>query len=631
MQIKSIKQTKTRNLIRHLFFFIVLIDFSFSTLDKTNINSNFDRDLILNKLILEDISFVLKDLNFFDIKSKINDEKKTIIDKKSLEDFNKTLTYKLINEIYIKVTSLNNEILIIKETNVILKILIENISEISEMNIYNYFYIHVIFNLIGIFSNYKNDDYNLKNFNEKIIPITYEIICNENKKHINDMNNLTKYSFLNHCISIFEHFTINNNFFFNLEKNEKMKKLFIKIIDEYISFVIKGNDFLLCSRINYYFFNELVLEIIKKNDSCKKIYFELIDCFLRQFQKIFSNQNINSESFSFISSFLENLFENTSYSEKTTNLDILINILKNIADIELAKNKINIYSLSSIHTIQFYTKYILNISEENNQKSSKIIEFFEDNIIEYIKFIKSFKINPENYIFHNKRYQNINRYLYNSNINFENDKFNKKNLIKNIKDTFYKYVEKILNFELNCKDNEVKGFKNNYIIYDFLPKSPTELEKYNFNNIISNEFIKLLEKFHKTIENQEFSKNIYFTNKDKYIIKCAFGYEFVDINEVENSDLFCKFLETYNNKNISIYINNVKIIELFNILNSYETLPKKLSMKTSLKNNFSKKSYKLIFETEIQEFIDNNDGDIHSRGALSRFQFGRKIQKCAFR
>ena len=440
----GIEQTKMTNLIRHLLLFIVLIGFSYSNLDKTNLNSNLYRDTILRKLNSGDLTFLIEEDNLSFIINLINDEKKTIIDKKSLEGFNKTISYKLINEIYIKVTSLNNEILPIQETNQILKIFIESMSEISEMKVYNnFFYNQAIFKLVEIYSIYKDDDFNFENFNEKIIPIINKKIEKEKYEYENSLKYIVTRNFLIDCIEIFSKLTKKKIFFVNLEKNEKIKELFIKIIEEYICFIIRENEFLYYSTIIYNFFNDLVLEFIENNISSKKVYLKLIDCFLKNFIEVFNTKTSIDKNFDNITCFLKNLFKNPLYLKNITDLDILKNIFKKIADIELEKNKKKTNNLS-MYVIKFYTKYILIISKENNEKNSKIIEIFEDIINEYILLIKSFEINYENYIFHKNRYNEIKKFLYHSNINYENDKFNNPNLINDIKYTLEKYMDKIL-------------------------------------------------------------------------------------------------------------------------------------------------------------------------------------------
>ena len=151
MQITSIDRIKTTSFTIHLLLFVLLIRFCFSTLNITNINSNFNAEIILEKLNSEDLS-VLKNKNYFlFLISLIIDEKNEIIKKKRLDDFDKTLTWKYINAIKYKFIAIKHEIIPIKETNEILKIFIENLKEISEISIFNNpFYNETILNLIYI-------------------------------------------------------------------------------------------------------------------------------------------------------------------------------------------------------------------------------------------------------------------------------------------------------------------------------------------------------------------------------------------------------------------------------------------------------------------------------------------------
>ena len=532
-----------------------------------------------------------------------------IIYKKNLEGFNNTLSYRLIVEILENVITSNYEIIPMKETNEILKILILNISEISELNINNNFYFNeTILNLIVIYSNYKNNYFNFENFNKKIIPIIYRILDKEIIEYINNIHNSTK-RILTECISIFSDFTENNNFFLNLEKNEKLKKFFINIINKYIDFLIIDDN-----HINHYevllnnFFDFYVLENIKNNDSCKKIYFEIIDCFLAHFIEILNSKTLTEKNFDAIKFFLVDiLFKNPLYLENITNLDTLINILKKIIDIELYNNEKEVNRLS-IYTIQIYTKYIATIPKENNEKICKFLEIFEENIEKLLIFIKSQDISIKNFMYNHYSYYEINNFLYCSNIHFENNKFNIPYLLIKIENTFYDHILKIIMFELDNINYKVTNFHKNFAIYNFISKNTIELEKYFFKNKISNKVIKILEKFYKSPEDQESSENINFTTKDTNFLEFAFLYEFIDINNLETTNLLLQFLENYKS-NFSKSVNNVKYFELYIVLNHYITnLVNKLNMNEILKNNFLENVNKLALGTEIQEFICNEDG-----------------------
>ena len=75
------------------------------------------------------------------------------------------------------------------------------------------FFFQAIYYLIGIYSNYKKNDLNFENFNKKIIPIIKKIHNKENNEYKNDINNSSKYKFLNDCINLFKILLKNDNFF----------------------------------------------------------------------------------------------------------------------------------------------------------------------------------------------------------------------------------------------------------------------------------------------------------------------------------------------------------------------------------------------------------------------------------
>ena len=572
MQMKSIQQTKTINLIRHLLLFFGLIGFSFSTLDRINVNS--DEIIDFEKLDSGDLYFLKSDLLFDTVSSKIEDEKNEIIHKKSLKDFNKTLTYKLIKIIYYNKISLNYEIISIK-TNKILDILFNQINNVLEINYYNDDFKMTVLWMMEIYSSYESGRKNYNDFNSIMFFLT-------TRKNL--------YFFLN-----------------NLSGNEELKKITFNIIANYT--ILISRDIIL----DYYeqiimknLFDGSVLETIKKNDSCKKVYFEIIDFLLLNVEKFFDFEILIHRRCHKIEYLLDELFKNPLYLKNISDLDILINILKKKTDIILENNKKEVFYLST-YTIQFYTKYIASIFSENDEKICKIIQIFENNIYEFIILLKSFEINNENYDFHKFSYHEFKEYLYNSNITFENENFNNPHLINSIKDTFYDYILKIVMFELDNIDFKVTEIRKNYVISEFLSMIPKELEKYNFKNIISNKVIKLIEQFQKTSGNQDLLENNYFTAKDKNLLEFAFLYGFIDINEIKIRNLLLNFLETYSNK-IFKSVNDAEDIEFFiNLFFNITNLSKKLDMDEILKNIFLEKVNKSIFETEIKEHIENKD------------------------
>lgn len=227
---KSFELAETANKMRHLLFFVLLIGFSFSTIDKRYEN--------LNNTINSD-KHIIGDINVSDSEDIINEVSPNL----EIEDLESLKNYSFtINSIYQKLNKIitsDYEIIQIKEKKEILDFIIENINEISKLETYNnFFYNEVIMNLIGIFLNYKNSNLNSKYFNKKIIPKIYNIIFEENNEFYH-IGKIIKYNFLKECIDIFIKFIENKDFFLNLEKNKKLKKLYKIIINEYIKFVME--------------------------------------------------------------------------------------------------------------------------------------------------------------------------------------------------------------------------------------------------------------------------------------------------------------------------------------------------------------------------------------------------------
>lgn len=457
--------------------------------------------------------------------------------------------------------------------------------------------------MVEIYSNYEN--LNFINFNEKIISIIYKIIDKDIYEYNNSINISSRGIFLRDCIYIFTKVTKKNFFIFNLVKNEKLKELFLHIINKHMNFAININYFYYFSEIIDNFLNTKVLEHIKKHDFGKKVYFEFINCFLKHSKQILNTSTINIRSYIIIKGFLRMLFKNTLYLENILDLDTLKNIFEKIADIETNKNRKKI-NIISIFLIQFYIDYIAIISKKNNEKICKIIEVFEKYINELIIIIDSFEINDKNFFFHTYSFCNINKFLYNFNINTKNDIFNNPNIIEDIKNTFYKYIQKIVMSELEKIDYKVTEFPKNYIICEFLSKSPIELKKYNFKNNISIKVVKLLENIYKKAENQELSE-INLIIKDKNLLEFSFIYDMININEIKTRNIILDFFKIHSIKVLKSN-NNVEDFKLFIILNCYiKNLPKKLDMDENLKNIFLENLNKLVFETEVQNFLKNKD------------------------
>lgn len=83
--------------------------------------------------------------------------------------------------------------------------------------------------------------------------------------------------------------------------------------------------------------------------------------------------------------------------------------------------------------MKFNTKVLYMNSGENIKKFGEIIGNLEKNLQLLIKNINDYFINSDSDKFHQTNYNTIENYLYNSNINFENDNLNNQELVKEIK------------------------------------------------------------------------------------------------------------------------------------------------------------------------------------------------------
>ena len=274
-----------------------------------------------------------------------------------------------------------------------LEICIENINELSKLNNFNNpDYNYTICHLIFIYCNNRYKYLNSEYFNKKIIPIIYKIIDKEifefnhninvltktnsiiNKIHnkekygqINFINNSPRWKFLKDCIGLFSILNRSDIFYTNLADNIKLKKLFINIIDEYITFLIIENDFIKVYDFITYFSNNSILEFIENNSSYKKVFLKLIDHYFQNFKENSLFYENTQYIFPFIKIFLTKYLQNTINYIKKKDLDVLSNIFNNITDF-LSYKYSNLYSVS-LYTIEIYTDYILTIPKENIKKN----------------------------------------------------------------------------------------------------------------------------------------------------------------------------------------------------------------------------------------------------------------------
>ena len=621
MQITSIEQTKTTNIIRNVLLFNVFIGFTTSTLKKINVASNLKIDIILEKLISGDSSVLNSKKNFEFLSSSIKYEKNWIIHKKSFEGFNNTITYKLIIEINKNVITSNYEIMAMKEINEILNILIENISEIYKLDIYkNFFFNEAILNLMGMYSNYINNDLIFENFNEKIIPIINKIIDKEVYEYKKKIENSTN-DFLTECISILIAFTENKNFFLNLEKNIKLKKLYINIIFEYITFVIDDRNHIYHYEIIINtFFDDLVLKIIKNNYFCKKIYFEILDSFLKRFKQILNTENIGSRCYYVIKYFLDKLFINSFYLKNLNNKEILLDILKKIIDYILGHNKREVES-QFLEIKVFFIENIAKIIEEKNDNICNIDIKFNKTIGQLIILNNSKNENnmmKTYYLLHLLKYFTI---------FFKSENYYNIFLINHVKGNIDKNFNIIIEQTFAENSFFLEGIFGYFTKVMVLFYYDIELKKFNLKNKIDNIIMSILEQLCKKINNSEIKENIYFTMKEKNLLKFAFEYNLININEEEARNLLLEFFKVYSYK-ISKPYNNVKDIEFFIFLScNFLNLLKELNIDENLKDNFIENVKKLIFETEIQEFIENEDGKEFKKLFIIKFLIAIKKSK----
>ena len=602
------KQTTLSNIIRYLLLFVLLIGFSFSNPDKTNINPNQDKETILQKLESREMSFLENEEDLLCLYSMIKNE-----EMKSLENSNNNSTLKLTRAIYKKFNDPNYENTQIERINEILTVLIKKISEISENDIINEVFNEAILNLIGIYSIFKDKDLKFENFNEKIIPIAKKIIINENEKY--EKKNFLRIYIKKKCID----FTKNKNFFFNLAKNIELKELFITIVNEFIIFETEY------AYIDYYiklldnYLNFYDLEDIDNYDIYKKVYFEIIDRFLKYYIEMLDTGTFKNESFQFLKFFLNHLFLSQFYLKNITNFESLIDTFNKIANYEFDIIKNGVNSLS-IYTILFYTNYIATLSKENVKKFSKIIIIFEKNINKYIILINLFEISEKKYIY-NCSFNEIKNYFNYCKIKFENYKFYHLNLINNIKISLQKYIKKILIFQfIKIGFNKTKIDSNN--ISKFLENNYI----YNKNELSLEILIQIEKLFPKTFKIQELTeKKIFPVFYVNILINIVIKHEFFNINIIkDNINLVIKLLENFNKilkSDSNIEDNKFFIVFSFYIMNFI----KKSNIEESSKKDFLEKLNKLLtFETETQEFIDNKVGKDYGKLSIVNFIYSIK-------
>lgn len=567
MQITNIELIKPTNLIRYMLLFIVLISFCTLTLDETNVNTN--ETISYKKILSEDLN-VLKDIDFFNYLSlTIEFEKNVIIEKKSLEDFKKTLIYKLVFEINSMVITSNFKNVPIKEINKILDILLNQINNFLEIDSTENDLKMTILSILEIYINFESERKNYNDYNSLIFFLT-------NRKNL-------------------------DFFLINLSENEKLKKVIFNIIASYKLQINKKISLDYETIILKNLFDNPVLEIIKNNDSCKKVFFQIIDCFFKHFVLILNTGNLTFRINDVIKCFLDKFFKNPFYLKNLDNKEILLNILKKIEDVKL-DNNVNELDVLFLDIKKLYSQDILINSEDNDDENiCKVIKIIEKKIKDFI-----IKINSKNDNILQKIYYLL-YFFIDSTLNFEKGQFNNQNLINLIKNSLDKYINMITesNFEdykLNSKEINVYLKKVILLFYYNI-----DFERFNSKNKLNDIIMKVLEQSSKKIENQKLLENNNLKIKDKNLIKFVFEYELININEEKTRNLLLEFLENYKN-NIIKSITNVKNIELFIILTfNIVNLANKLDEVQSSKNNFLEKINILIFEREIQEFIDNKD------------------------
>ena len=154
---------------------------------------------------------------------------------------------------------------------------------------------------------------------------------------------------------------------------------------------------------------------------------------------------------------------------------------------------------------------------------------------------------------------------------------------------------------------------------------PKELEKKFFKKIISYNVLKQLEKFNIKLKNLGLSEYINLTTTDKNSLEFLFLHEMINMNEIDIRYLVLNFLENYKD-NILKPTDNFKDVEFFIVLSFHIiNLVKKLDMEKNLKNSYLEKLNKLLeFESETQEFIENNNGKDFKKLFIVKFIYSIK-------
>ena len=590
------RKTTTKNIIKHIFLFVVLIGFSFSTLNETNMSLNQKKEIILQKLESEGMNLFKSEEDFSCLIYNINKD-----EIKSLENFNNTFTFKLTNVIYVickKINDTDYENTQIERINETFNVLIKKISEFPEDDNNNEFLNTAIFDFLKIYSTHKINKLIFLNLNQKIISKVYKIIQNLNIVNISMSNSPKKNPFTEYMRLFFS--SLHTPYFFiNLFRSVDLKNLFIYMTNEYTSFMNKNYKDIDIDNLRYFIKCIICFQKFESIDSHKTVYFEIMNCFLENAVKILNIESSYIQNNLNVEYLLKNLFIKSEFNFKNiTSFNALINIFEKLVDVEICKNKEKTHSLC-ISTIYFYVEYIAKIPKDNIEKNSKFIRIFEKNINKFITSIESLEIDMKNSKFSRLSHENIQKILNPSKKIIENGNFNNQDLIDNIFNTLENYSMKMAIFEFSEIDFDENRIPTSSFLNIFIKKNPIKLK----NKIIEIIIMKLKNLYIETSKKEKLSIENFFTIIDRNFFIKVLKIKYIDMSEIEYNSLFINFLDSYNNI-IKSPNYNIKDVKFYIVLCFYIIyFSEKLCAYENLKNSILEKLINISLDDDLNEFI----------------------------
>lgn len=401
--------------------------------------------------------------------------------------------------------------------------------------------------IIDDMNNEKVNDYNI--IKEKIIRYTIDISSNFTTV-INNILLEKQYKFINDK----EHI----NELISLCTNSKHPN--IRTFLQYLELSKKLNDIISNELVEKHMYILLEFVLIEINSGKK----DKLKNYIEKYKLETFNLNIENmeddKDYKYFKNYINNIFYTLMYTDITNITDIINDIINYIISFYL--KECNIKNLDS-----YYTETTIENSKFN--KSNILLNKLEKEQLYNNQEIKECL---------EKIYEIINDYKINGN----NSSVCNDNIIKNIKITYNNYIDK---YDDNLYKDEKEKIKS---LLDKL----TELEKYDFSNLESDEIIRQYNMYLNIKKN-----NIYSTYNNKFEEELKNAY----INA--KNKILDEILEELKNKNFSLffsirydtYYKNIETIEIINdkFLNKLEINPFNLYFISLILENIKLKNIKL--------------------------------------